>query len=164
MRDAIGGVVSINLIIFFLFLINGYLAYSVNYTKAFRVKNKIINIIEEYEGHTQAAQTEIFDYINEAKYIVPARMVNALNSSGYTCYETRGYCISSTPAGSSTNKDDDGYRGWNYKVVTFVNIDIPVLNQILPTLGNFLQVVGETKAVDAEVGLNSCPKRVCGDE
>ena len=50
MRDAIGGVFSLQIILVFVILINGYLAYSVNYTRAFRVKNEIINIVEESEG------------------------------------------------------------------------------------------------------------------
>ena len=45
MRDAIGGVFTLQIILVFVLLINGYMAYSVNYTRAFRVKNEIINII-----------------------------------------------------------------------------------------------------------------------
>ena len=46
MRDAIGGVVNITIIVTFLVIVSGYLAFNVNYTKAFRVKNKIITTIE----------------------------------------------------------------------------------------------------------------------
>ena len=59
MRDAFGSLISIQVILAFVLLINGYLAYSVNYTRAFRVKNGIINIIEQYEGHTEAAKDKI---------------------------------------------------------------------------------------------------------
>lgn len=159
MRDAIGGVVSINLIIFFLVLINGYLAYSVNYTKAFRVKNRIVSIIEEYEGHTAAAQVKINDYIQRNGYYVPIRMMESATVKGYTCFQAHGYCISSTPAGNydsinQYNQDSDAYRGWNYQVITYVNINIPVINKILPGLGQYLQVVGETKPVYSEDGID----------
>ena len=53
MRDAIGGLFSLQIILAFILLVNGYLAYSVNYTRAFRVKNGIVNILEQYEGHTE---------------------------------------------------------------------------------------------------------------
>lgn len=46
MRDAIGGVVNIQIILVFIVIVSGYLAFSVNYTKAFRVKNKIITTLE----------------------------------------------------------------------------------------------------------------------
>ena len=42
MRDAFGGLMNMVIIIVFLVLVSGYLAFNVNYTKAFRVKNKII--------------------------------------------------------------------------------------------------------------------------
>ena len=42
MRDALGGVVNLAMIVVFLVLVCGYLAFNVNYTKAFRVKNYII--------------------------------------------------------------------------------------------------------------------------
>ena len=50
MRDAYGGVVSISIVVVFLVLVSGYLAFNVNYTKAFRLKNKVISVLEEYEG------------------------------------------------------------------------------------------------------------------
>ena len=42
MRDAFGGLLNMVIIVVFLVLVSGYLAFNVNYTKAFRVKNKII--------------------------------------------------------------------------------------------------------------------------
>ena len=50
MRDAIGQVFALQIILAFVLLINGYMAYSVNYTRAFRVKNQIVTFIEQYEG------------------------------------------------------------------------------------------------------------------
>ena len=49
MRDAFGGLMNMVIIVVFLVLVSGYLAFNVNYTKAFRVKNKIITKIEQYE-------------------------------------------------------------------------------------------------------------------
>ena len=44
MRDAIGGSVNLVIIVVFMLLVSGYLAFNINYTKAFKVKNKIILI------------------------------------------------------------------------------------------------------------------------
>ena len=49
MRDAFGGIVNLSMIVIFLVLVCGYLAFNVNYTKAFRVKNYIITTMEQYE-------------------------------------------------------------------------------------------------------------------
>ena len=51
MRDAFGGIANMVVIIVFLVIVSGYLAFNVNYTKAFRVKNKIISTFEQYEGN-----------------------------------------------------------------------------------------------------------------
>ena len=145
MRDAFGSLISIQVILAFVLLINGYLAYSVNYTRAFRVKNGIINIIEQYEGHTEAAKDKISTYTDDMKYHVPAEMMNTESLRDYECIQTEGYCIKKT-AVAATDPTRDGYRGAYYSVVTFVNIDIPVLNKFI-RLGSFLQVKGETKTI-----------------
>ena len=38
MKEATGGIFSLEFIIVFLLILNGYMAFNVNYTKAFRVK------------------------------------------------------------------------------------------------------------------------------
>ena len=130
MRDAIGGVLSINLIIFVLFLVSGYLAYSVNYTKAFRVKNEIVNIIEEYEGLTGNAQDEIKKVTSRMGYTVPGALVSSMKAQGFCCFDRDGYCVSATPSGTSTSSMNDDYQGWVYTVITYVNINVPVLNKM----------------------------------
>ena len=50
MKDAMGGTWLTGLVIIFIALFAGFLAYSISYTKAFRTKNEIINIIEKNEG------------------------------------------------------------------------------------------------------------------
>ena len=42
MKEAMGGTWLTGLVIVFIFLFAGFLAYSISYTKAFRVKNEII--------------------------------------------------------------------------------------------------------------------------
>jgi hypothetical protein len=50
MRDAFGGLLNIVIIVVFMTLVSGYLAFNVSYAKAFKVKNKIISTIENYNG------------------------------------------------------------------------------------------------------------------
>ena len=50
MRDAFGGLVNIAIIVVFMTIVSGYLAFNVSYTKAFKVNNKIISVYEEYDG------------------------------------------------------------------------------------------------------------------
>ena len=50
MRDALGGTVTLFIISVFIVLALGYLAFNVNYTKAFRMKDKIVSVYETYNG------------------------------------------------------------------------------------------------------------------
>lgn len=157
MKEAIGGVFTLQIILVFIVLVNAYLAYSVNYTRAFRVKNGIISIIEEYEGLTEEAKEEIDDYVKDMRYRVSSNVINSgtLARRGMDvsdCVINNGYCTKCT-ASSDEDATSDGYRGVYYSVVTFVNVDIPILNKILP-LGSWLQVSGETKAIYSP---NGCP-------
>lgn len=147
MRDAFGGVANLVIIIVFLVLVSGYLAFNVNYTKAFRVKNKIVSTFEQYEGQceinaTNKCHMQILEYMKQLGYDAPNF---DLTGDGYTC--GNGYCFKrvdiAKPADSST--DDTKQRAY-FKIVTQINIDIPIINKILPGLKIF-QVSGDTKPI-----------------
>ena len=149
MRDAIGQVFTLQIILAFVLLINGYMAYSVNYTRAFRVKNQIVNIIEQYEGpYNDEGIDKINEYIDRMAYDVNnQQMLNFQNENAdYNpeCPGYNGWCY--IEHNVSVNDADGERNGKYYSIVTFVNIDIPVINNILG-LGNFLQVVGETRTI-----------------
>lgn len=146
MRDAFGGIVNITIIIAFLVIVSGYLAFNVNYTKAFRVKNKIITTIEQYEGNCSniggACDQAITDYMREIGYSVQT----GFNLEGYDC--RNGYCIQRVDADNNTDPsivlENDGKV--YYKVATVIYIDIPIINKIMPHLKVF-QVTGTTKVI-----------------
>lgn len=147
MKEAFGGTMTFYIIIVFLLLINAYLAFSVNYTKAFRVKNQIISLIEQHEGYTEDAKEEIRAYLNDIKYvdIDQGYMNNVTRHDGnYVC--EHGYCYKVTVVGEENDSTNELYRGTYYSIITFVNIDIPIFNKIFPNL-NVFQVKGETKMI-----------------
>ena len=73
MREAIGGTWIFSIVIVFIVLFTSFLAISVNYSKAFKVKNGIINIIEKKEGVSDSTVAEISDYLNNVGYLVYSR-------------------------------------------------------------------------------------------
>ena len=148
MRDAIGQVFTLQIILAFVLLINGYMAYSVNYTRAFRVKNQIVNIIEQYEGpYNKEAIEKINSYIDRTAYNVPARLTQDFLND-YADVDDKdcmnGWCYVAHDV--SIDSGDGERKGKYYSIVTFVNIDIPVINNLVG-LGDFLRVVGETKTI-----------------
>ena len=142
MRDAFGGIVNIAIIVVFLVLVSGYLAFNVNYTKAFRVKNKIISTLEQYEGvcpEESACDRIITNYMKEIGY-----NAEGFRLSGYDCRMEKGYCIRRVEASTDTG-GIDGSNKFYYEVVTKINIEIPIINRIGL---RFFQVSGSTKLID----------------
>ena len=179
MKEAIGGVLSLNLILIFLVLISCYLAFSVNYTKAFRVKNEIRSIIEKNEGLTCDALSQINDLMIKANYDFPDSFESWCVANGYELVSdtknnagilTRGgFCYKVQPVNKlGTSDADKKYKGAYYTVATFVNIlDIPMFggnakgaNDLMNFLGSTFVVKGETALIYSSGtnfdGLPSC--------
>ncbi len=137
MREAIGGTWIFTIVIVFIVLFSGYLAISVNYSKAFKVKNSIVSIIEQHEGLNTGAQDEIENYLSGVGYYVYSKC-----SSGETGYGPNTtntgykYCISKRESGEGT------FRKTYYMVRVFFRLDLPVLGNLF-----VFPVSGETKAV-----------------
>ncbi len=149
MRDAIGGIVNITIIVTFLVIVSGYLAFNVNYARAFRVKNKIITTIEQYEGNCAveggACQQAIKTYMREIGY-----STIDFQLAGYQCPSGMGYCMLEVNADTNTDPSiviESGSNKVYYKVVTVIYIDIPIINKIMPHLKLF-QVNGTTKLIE----------------
>lgn len=158
MREAIGGTWLTGIVIMFLALFAGFLAYSINYTKAFRVKNNIIQLIEENEGFTPAAnageysidnvfnaseeeliqngsaEAEIFNFINKLGYNYSTNIKCSPDGNNFA-YDTAkyGYCIEKHCA--SYDNIDKVY----YKVTSYISLQIPVINVTVQ-----VPVTGET--------------------
>lgn len=145
MRDAFGGIVNVAFILTFIVIVSGYLAFNVNYTKAFRVKNKIITTFEQYEGRCGASSScdnQIVSYMRSIGYTSPSSFECPTGST-----KQNGYCYEKINAYSTTGSLDRSEKFY-YKVTTVINIDIPIINKILPGLKIF-QVSGNTKLMEA---------------
>jgi len=146
MRDAIGGVFTIQIILFFLVIINAYLAFSVNYTKAFRIKNNIVAILEQQEGFTtdgtDSAAGQIEKIMTDTGYNVEKGVIDRCGSrdDGYVAVYNNagGYCLK-----LNKNADGTGY----YSVKTYISINIPILNNLLPVFSDVFAIKGETKTI-----------------
>ena len=50
MNEGVGSTTIIVIIMVFITVVSAYMAYNVNYTKAFRMKNKVISMYEKENG------------------------------------------------------------------------------------------------------------------
>ena len=117
MRDAFGGAFMIKLMLIFLIIYVCFIAVALNYAKAFKAKNGIIDIIEKYEGFNNVSIDQIDAYLDRINYTVSSQSGNtasyAADNPGTECAR-QGYCIKET-------LNNDG-SGTNYVVTTFVQV------------------------------------------
>ena len=146
MQEAFGGILNLILIALFLIIIEGILGFTVNYTKAFKMKNAVISAIEEYEG-AQCIPTNNASNSNSAcrkKIEESAKQIGYSPSINISCGdESKGwhsvdniFC-----AKEMTAKNGDTI----YRIVTQVDINIPIIKNIMGL--SFFQVSGDTRTV-----------------
>ena len=144
MREAFGGAFTIKLMLIFLAIYIAFIAVALNYAKAFRDKNKIIDIIEQNEGIDSYNDTkegsvigDINSYLNTVSYNVNLANIKNNNTENINCYD-RGYCIEETTAPVT-----DGITSKYYKVTTYININFPFFK-----LNFNIPITGETRKIE----------------
>ncbi len=147
MQEAFGGILNIVLIVIFLVIVEGILGFAVCYTKAFRMKNYVISVVEQYDaagcleekGGT-ACVNKIIGHANSIHYAPSSITCQAgeTNVQGLYCI---GEVSDSEEAVVGVNSASYKY----YRIVTQVDIDIPIVNQIMGL--RFFQVSGDTRLV-----------------
>lgn len=147
MREAIGSTFLFNIMIVFIFFFASFLAISINYSQAFRIKNQIINYIEQYEGIDDKKDRErIINYINSSGYYrdIDCATNGGNNFEGNTrddngsnvsvgSNRARGLCIKKLK-----NNNGDTY----YRVTTFVKFNLPIIGDFFT-----FPVKGETRII-----------------
>jgi len=140
MKAATGNAMLMNIIIVFIVVILGLVVTSITYTKAFRVKNRIVEVIERYDGDFENNKSSIRDTITK-------------NLKGV------GYRLKGSDSCPTKDKDGDNLptpiegndyyyciykytttRGYYYKVISYMYLDLPILGSVIN-----IPVYGETK-------------------
>lgn len=148
MKESFGNAFIVNFVIVFVGIFIFFFAGSMSYTKAFKVKNRIINIIEEHEKYVnnEEFKTEINNYLKEAGYRVTAsstcpnnrnggKVVNGANGNSNVINDYQ-YCIY-----EFTDTDSENNYKY-YGVQTYMYFDVPIIGETIT-----IPVYGETKVL-----------------
>lgn len=149
MREAIGASWIMIIVLTFIALFSGYLALSINYSKAFRMKDGIVDRLEKHSGPNTDSVEDIDNLMSEINYNsrgscdmlsngdagvdfigVNRTMVTKNPTSG-----TYNYCVSKVNAFNPSGQMTSAY----YKVVVFFSLSFPVFDDLLS-----FHVSGET--------------------
>ena len=139
MREAIGNTFVYSIIIAFIGILFLILIGSLSYSKAFKIKNRIIEIIEKNDGYdNEKVRTEIDNYLKTVGYNVSSKASN------------RGTCtiLNGTRAINTIKNYDyciyrfNTVKGPYYHVTVFISFDIPIISSYLR-----IPISGETKII-----------------
>ena len=135
MRDAFGGTFMLEILMVFIVLFVAFTAVIVNIASKFRIKNEIINIMEQYDYKNNAGGTvdKLKDYITKSGYNFadPTNKYSSSCSSSGGEWMEGGYCIVPYDGGSY------------YTVTVYVNASLPFFN-----LNFTFPITGESKTFD----------------
>ena len=165
MKESIGATQIFMIVITLGILFSGIVAFSINRSNAFTVKEELVSIIEEAGSFN--IEAEIYGIKKDATL---QKMVDVLSNTGYrqsgNCsayeqgtlsggsriievsgYQRNGQKVSGNNSAAfcvvkikgNQNRDDETYY---YQVIVFYSLDIPVINTLL-----HFKEVGETKIV-----------------
>ncbi len=171
MREAIGGTWLFQIVIVFILLFTGFMCLSINRSKAFSVKDRIIQSIQAHNGinldgyseENYDAMYDIVEYIRDSSYrntgVYPQDEKVGEETVHYSCFSKDGapvdegssrkpaFCIA--PMETQKEGCNSGDICFNelpkmiyYRVVVFYQLDLPVFHDWF----NF-KVVGDTKTL-----------------
>lgn len=145
MKDAIGSYFNLTLLFVFVLLVTGFIALSINYTKAYRVKNNVLTYLEKYEGNTSNEEMleTINSYIKSVGYKTSDEYMTAAKNEGYTCPtlkgQEQGWCYKKHK--NAVKRDE-----FNIEIVVFINLDIPIINKVFTNV-KFFWMTGSTNSI-----------------
>lgn len=165
MRDAFGGAFMIKLFLIFIFIYICFTAVALNYAKAFKVKNKVIDYLESNEitdlNSLTASQLNVMnlyfeeEVLGNMNYNVSEHNIcSGIQTKDYTG-KTVALCHDSGIVIRQTGKADNT-EGVYYTVSTYVGWSIPFLNKLLElnsnnkeedTVSGLWRIAGETRLI-----------------
>ena len=134
MRDAFGGAFMIRLFLVFIFIYMFFTAIALNYAKAFKVKNKVIDYLEDNEIVT-ISKMNAKEFQNMSDYFeneILGTLNYRLPKSEMNCTGVEAYCdngIRITQIDAKNTKSDN--LGVYYRVETYFTWSIPFLKQLM---------------------------------
>lgn len=155
MRESIGGAWILGIVMTFIVLFASFLAVSINYSKAFKVKNNVVDLIEKNEGMNEHAAEEIYGYLKSQGYILKGECKQPkdedddgkLDANKFVGFDGTTIVSESSPAlycvqENKPKNEDTALEKSYYSVQIFFRLDLPVLGDIFT-----FSVTGETMSI-----------------
>lgn len=136
MREVTGSTWVFQIMILFILIFACFLALVLNYSKAYRVKNEMLSIIEKYEGITTQSSKIINNYMNGQSYTTKGQCPQDEDITWYGAIDLEGnyeeaianskyyYCF------SQVSQPSDSKDYLYYDIIVFYRFNLPFLGDI----------------------------------
>ena len=148
MREAIGASWLMVIVLTFIALFSGYLAFSINYSKDFKVKDGIIDRIEKHNGPNSESIADIAEFLTDIGYSSRGSCDQFLGDNNPIYVGVLRDSVTKRPQSGEYNYCIQKVQAYNpagqlsasyYKVVVFFSLSLPVFDQFTS-----FNVTGET--------------------
>lgn len=153
MKGAIGNALILNIVITFMLIFFSLLIGSMAYSKAYKTKDYLINMIDKYENEKTKGisfegkwDDEVNEYLEKIGYpinknICPAKEGYTVEKGDDIFKEEYDYCIYKKVHIKPEDKNEVIRGRYNYMVQVYMKFDFPIL-------GDFIRIpiTGETKS------------------
>lgn len=143
MREGIGSVFLYNMIILFIIIVFGILSATLSYYKAFKVNERLLFMIDKFEGYNSLSVEEMHNFLKSIGYSsMPGNDPQSQcpeSRDGGTLVTSRSarhlYCVyyfsddRGQNEGGSVNGDREPIY-YNYAITTYIYLDLPIVNTI----------------------------------
>ncbi len=135
MRESIGQAFLFNLVITIIVVIMFILVGAMTYSKTYKIKNKIVDIVEKYKGYNGETKTEIEAYLGSIGYKMNPNASQKCDSRTGTSLTNTStqyrYCVYEYYASG---------RGKYYGVTAYIYFEFPLIGDLIE-----IPVYGETE-------------------
>ena len=157
MRQSMGEISTLNIIIIFIIIVFGLLSASLNYYKAYKLNTRILDIVQKYEGYNNFSREAITNDLNSFGYVKNPgndfckKTIGTGNKAltlvgtgdnksqiarnitlgdGGTNIPSHYYCLYYVPDDSKgKTKTNKEPLYYNYVVFTYIFVDLPIVGQ-----------------------------------
>lgn len=144
MRESFGGAFMIKMVLCLVVIYITLMSIGLIYSRGFRVKNKVINILEQYQyagEDNSKAEAAIESYLNDIKFSYSSEELVEVNNK---CLAEGGSLLSGICVVDKTYPDSFGRY---YKVIVYVPILSGIGNNLFGIVDPYLPISGETKTM-----------------
>lgn len=152
MKESIGATYIFVICLTFILIFTVYVAISVNYAKAFRIKSHIVSEIEENMG-LDNLEEDIETYLTSQGYVAYGECPQYIQLDGYNTDWELQTGLGNAPTGQhgvciyrrevKTANDDIDAGRYYYRVTTFFKFDLPIVNVLIPSI----RISGDTQYI-----------------